>query len=343
MKGKTVLFTFDYELFLGDRSGQPKDCVIDPTNCLLQLLGNFNFKGVFFVDTVYLMRLEEIAKVYEAASRDLSTIQQQLEEIVRQGHAIFPHIHAHWLDAVYDSEGNEWSLKDTRYYQFASLDIDRQTLLFDRSMQIIRSVTNKFPGHPEIDSYRAGGWSIQPFSHFKPHFLRYGITQEWSVIPGKYHFSSAHFFDFRKAPFGLPTYRFKEDPCEQDKSGYFTEWTISTLSLTPFEKWVNFKVSGLLRRLGKKKPMKGATVSSVTKEEGDSYQQGNISRVTASFEGLNPFMLRKYLSAIRKETYFHFISHPKLLSSFEFSMIEKLFASLKKKNSIQTDFRKATL
>lgn len=343
MKHKTVLFTFDYELFLGVRSGQPGDCIIAPTNRLLQLLGNADFKGVFFVDTVYLIRLEEAAEIYEAASRDLSDIRQQLEEIVRQGHAIFPHIHAHWLDAIYISEDNEWSLTDTRYYQFASLDTQRQRVLFDKSVEIIRSITGKFPGCPEIDSYRAGGWSIQPFSHFKPHLLRHGITQEWSVIPGKYHFSSAHFFDFRKAPSGTPVYRFENDPCEQDDNGYFTEWTISTLSLTPFEKWINFKIGGLLRRLGLKKPVKGSTVSSVTKEEGDVQQRGNVARVTASFEGLNPFTLRKYLSVIRKEDYFHFISHPKLLSPFEFTMIEKLFISLRKKNSIQTDFRKVAL
>jgi len=342
MKERSVLFTFDYELFLGARSGRARDCLIEPTGRLLELMGKFGFRGVFFVDTVYLIRLEELAAGNEQAARDLADIRGQLEEIVGRGHAIFPHIHAHWIDATYSSDRNEWTLENMRYYQFASLDKERQQHLFERSMQIIGSVTDKIPGASKIDSYRAGGWSIQPFSQFKPYFLRYGITDEWSVIPGKYHLSDAHSFDFRGAPAQTPVYRFEEDPAIQDDKGSFREWTISTICMTSFEKWVDFKISGLIRRLGKKEPAKGSTVGSTTIEEGDIYQRGRHRRMTASFEGLNPFTLRKYLSAIRKAPYFQFISHPKLLSSFELAMIERLFSALHKKYNLQTDFRKVT-
>jgi len=340
---RSVLFTFDYELFLGARSGNPRECILDPTSRLLKLLQRFEWKGVFFVDTVYLMRLEEMAPEHPQAELDRADIMEQLAEIIAQGHTIFPHIHAHWLDAVYLAGANEWSLDNTRYYQFSSLPAGQQRTLFDASVQIIRSVGRKGEGQAKVDAYRAGGWSIQPFSHFKPFFLEYGIVHEWSVIPGKYHFSDAHSFDFRKAPAETPVYRFKDDVCQEDKSGPFTEWTISTLSMSRLEKWINFKISGYLHRTGRGPVRKGTTVSSVIREEGDLYSSREKIRGIASFEGLNPFTLRKYRSAIRRSTYFHFISHPKLITDFEFKMIDRLFRSLKKMGGIETDFRKAAL
>jgi hypothetical protein len=63
----------------------------------------------------------------------------------------------------------------------------------------------------------------------------------------------------------------------------------------------------------------------------------------ASFEELNPYRVMKYLSIIRSNDYFHFISHPKLLNGFELKMVGLLFKSLGKKNSLETDFRKAAL
>lgn len=337
---KSVLFTFDYELFLGNRSGNVKECLLDPTSRLLELFQHYGFKAVFFVDTVYLMRLQDIAATYAEAARDLADIQVQMAAIVEQGHTVFPHIHAHWLDAVYMPSKNEWSLENTRYYQFSSVPTEVQELLFEKSMQIIRSLAGSVEQNYKVDAYRAGGWSIQPFSHFKPHFLKYGIMHEFSVIPGKYHFSDAHVFDFRTASRNSSIYQFSDDPCVEDKAGPFTEWTISTLTMTRFEKWINFKVGGLIQRFGKIEKRKGTTVSSVIKEEGDSYGTKDKIRTTASFEGLNPFIFRKYISAIRKSCYFQFISHPKLITNRDFYLIEKLFSSLKNKYQIETDFRK---
>jgi peptidoglycan/xylan/chitin deacetylase (PgdA/CDA1 family) len=342
MKGdlKTVLFTFDYELFLGARSGKAKDCIIDPTRRLLDLFKRYDFTAVFFVDTTYLMRLQEIAGTYKEAAKDLADINEQLILAARQGHAIFPHIHSHWLDAKYLPVENEWTLENTRYYQFSSVPQEQQQYLFDRSMQIIDSLASLAAVNHKTDAYRAGGWSIQPFSHFRPYFVKYGIVHEWSVMPGKYHFSDAHTFDFRDAPIKEPVYQFNEDPCLEDRGGPFTEWTISTLSMTHWERWINFKIGGLLRRLGKMPFPKGNTVSSVIKEEGDIYSKKDRTRVIASFEGLNLFTLKKYLYIIRRSAYFQFISHPKLITSFEFAIVERLFRSLKRNCEIQTDFRK---
>lgn len=337
---KLVLFTFDYELFLGNRSGTVQECIITPTYKLLSLLNQYQFKGVFFVDTTYLLSLKTVAELYLKAKEDQAAIYEQLRNLIQQGHYVFPHVHAHWLDAEYLPDENEWSLKELRYYQFSALDQERQTKLFGESVQLIQSIADSVVKNYQIDSYRAGGWSIQPFLSFKPHFLKHGIHHEWSVLPGKYVTSTAHSFDFRKVPTEQPTYHFNDDVCKSEKNGSFKEWTISTLSLSRFEKWMNFKVNGLIQRLIKKEKPKGSTVSSKIKEEGDIYCERNGLRLIASFEGLNPYNLIKYLARIKRATYFHFISHPKLITGTEFRMMNILFRSLSKQKDLETDFRK---
>ncbi len=87
-------------------------------------------------------------------------------------------------------------------------------------------------------------------------------------------------------------------------------------------------------------PHKGVAITSIINREGDDHTHLGSKRIIASFEGLNPFTLRKYFSAISKTDYFHFISHPKLLSPYESKMTGKLFRELKRKYEIETDFRK---
>jgi hypothetical protein len=338
---KLLLITFDYELFLGERSGTVQQCLIDPTDQLLACLDMYALKAYFFIDSVYMLRLDEIAGEHKPAKADLDAITGQLVKIVKSGHEIHAHIHPHWTDAIYNPEINEWSLREKRYYAFSSLPEERRKDLFDHAVKFILSVLDLAKRTQSVDSYRAGGWSIQPFKNFRPWFMQYGIKNEWSVIPGKYQFSDAHGFDFREAPAQETVYRFDEDPCRRVGNGLFTEWTISTITMNRFEKWVDFKISGLLQRMGKRPVHKGKGVSAVIKEEGDKYCKEHSKRIVASFEGLNPFTLRKYLAAMHKSAYFQFISHPKLITPYEFTMMGKLFGKLKRKFDIQTDFRKA--
>jgi len=338
---KLLLITFDYELFLGGQSGTVEHCLINPTDKLLAKLEQYSFKAFFFIDTVYLLRLKEVAGESKIASADLHAITNQLIRIVKSGHEIHPHFHPHWIDAVYYPQSNEWSLNEKRYYSWSSLSEERRKDLFEHGHSYIRSILDAADSGQTIDSYRAGGWSIQPFESFRPWFIQFGIRNEWSVIPGKYQFSDAHYFDFRNAPIREPVYCFDRDPCHEESSGPFMEWTISCLTLNRCEKWIDFKVSGVLRRIGKRPNLKGIAVSSHIKEEGDIYRKERDRRVVASFEGLNPFRIGRYLSSIRKTDYFQFISHPKLITPYEFTMIDKLFKKLKKKYILETDFRKA--
>ena len=60
---KTILLTFDYELFLGVRntsSGAVEDCLIEPSNWILEVLSKHKITdAVFFVDTLHLVKLKD--------------------------------------------------------------------------------------------------------------------------------------------------------------------------------------------------------------------------------------------------------------------------------------------
>src|SRR4051812_11803887 len=96
---KKLLLTFDYELFLGVQSGKVDDCLIKPTNLLLSIMEEAKVKSIFFVDSVYLMRLKKQAETVEECQVDYEKITKQIRELIKKGHYVFPHIHPHWLDA----------------------------------------------------------------------------------------------------------------------------------------------------------------------------------------------------------------------------------------------------
>lgn len=337
---KTILFTFDYELFLGDYSGTVPDCLIKPTRRLLEQLAQHSFKALFFIDTVYLLKLKDAAVRHKAAAADYNDIIHQLADIVRRGHEIHPHLHSHWLDASYCAYSNTWSLKERRYYQFSNLPRDRRTEIFDRSMQLLRDILAHAGVKQQIDAYRAGGWVIQPFDAFREHFTKHGIKHDFSVIPGKYIYTDVCYFDFRQAPLEA-SYTFSEDVCRPEKQGQLREWTISTYSLDATATWKYFKVNGIYTRLFKSRKTSGTVYNPRVFEEGDIYAHKNGSRRVASFEQLNPYLVWHYINLIRKRDYFHFISHPKLLFRQDSLMVSFLFGAISRLGNIETCFRKS--
>lgn len=114
----------------------------------------------------------------------LKKIGAQLRELSRGGHDIFPHIHPHWLSAVYLPEINQWQLSDTTLYRFHKLSPSQREEIFTGSVNLLHRILGK--NSKPIDGFRAGGWSIQPTTDFIPCFNNTGIKYEFSVLPGYY-------------------------------------------------------------------------------------------------------------------------------------------------------------
>jgi len=333
---RNVLITFDYELFLGKNSGSVQNCLIEPTSKLRSIFNNKNIKLIFFVDTIYLLRLKEIKGKYDKAGKDWEAIINQLQLLLKDGHYLFPHLHPHWLDAKYLPEINQWDLTEISKYRFHCLVKRERDYVFDESIKILHEIIDPVKPDYIIDSYRAGGWSIQPFEDFKPYFEKYGITNDFSVIPGKYLYSSALNYDY-SAMLENEIYQFDGNITSDYIDGIYREFPISTVSFTFFEKWLYFKFSGLIKRLGLTSNY-GETVNMQIEKKGDQLLNGAYDRMTASFEGLNPILMWKLIAKVKNTKYFHFISHPKLLSKFILIQI-RVLAQILRIFNIQSDYR----
>lgn len=336
--GRNIILSFDYELFLGRDSGTVQKSLIGPTEKVLSLLKRNRLSAIFFIDTMYLCRLQEMAGIYPAARKDYALISDQLRRMVGEGHEVFIHLHPHWLDANYDPETNRWDLSDHRRYCFSSLTDAEKEAAFHDSCQVLHDILGS--RHITLDTYRAGGWCIQPFEEFHPYFREYGIRYECSVIPGKWYASDAHQYDFSKAP-DRAIYAFDRDIMVENASGPFTALTISVIDVPRWISYLDNKVNVLffLLKWPYARPLgDGKTVQSDRSESGDSRQE-NVKREMASFERSGIFFLFAFMRALKRHEYLHFISHPKVLSGMNLFFTGLFLRLMTRRYRVSTDFR----
>jgi hypothetical protein len=328
MKAKrTILLTFDHELFLGVRSGRPENCMIEPVNYLLSIFDEFQVKqAIFFLDTTYLQQLRNSEK--EQFKADYELIKKQTKQLLDKGHYIFPHIHPHWLDA--EPQADSWKLEKLDRYCFKNCSTEEQKNIWEASMEILKDFG--VLDYHAVDSFRAGGWSIQPFQHFKPFFDQYGITNDFSVLPGVTTISNAQQFDFSKVKVNQP-YRFNEDVTVEDPNGGYHEIPISvresqvdTLT-TKLWKKILFKMG--VRSIGK-----GQGV--IPKHTGEA-KSSEVEMI--SIELMHQFNLKSYKQFLDEHELMHFISHPKMLSRHNLAILRKFLKYATKNYELDFDYK----
>lgn len=316
-KKKQILLTFDYELFLGGKSGTPQKCLLEPTEKLLTIFGKRGIKGTFFIDVLYYQRLLESDATLEDARR----IKQQLQDIVARGSRIELHLHPHWLDAVYKS--GEWQFPSYDRFRLQSLSRENITGLFAAGVQLLESIGKEVRADYKVRAFRAGGFCISPFTLLKPGFLSNGIIIDSSVASGIVAGESqTHRFDFRNAP-NKESYRFNDDPTVAATEGLFHEFPIATFRREAFP----FKY---IRKIW-------STISPKTfRPVGDGlglsfpspplWKRFLPSLVMFSLDGelLPGELARQVGSASRKRI--TIISHPKSLSDISFLCLDRLLA-----------------
>jgi glycosyltransferase involved in cell wall biosynthesis len=336
---KDILITFDYELFLGARSGTVDNCMIKPTNQIIHLLEKQHIKkALFFVDTIYLTRLSERSE--EPARKDYAKIMAQLCLLLKKGHLIFPHIHPHWLDARYESSVNQWELTRVDKYRFHNIDEKTRNELFEFSMALIRRIQEESQVFYDIAGYRAGGWCLQPFSDFSPFFKKHGIRYDFSVLKNFKNLSPDVFYNYTKVP-RKATYRFNEFVETEDANGPFKEYSISYIEIK--HKLIHRLFSKYLAVRGINNLGDGVSVKKTEEQIMKDIDEGLTSDATGhmemvSVELLKTTKLNAYKKLIYYNTYTHFISHPKMLSSHNLKSFDKLLTHIQKNYHIQTDY-----
>jgi len=340
---KTILFTFDYELFLGERSGNVLESVINPTQDIINTLEEFNIKAIFFVDTTWLIKLQELSELYPACKNELQLISSQIINIVKSGHDVFPHLHPHWMDAVYNQEKDEFNLNNISKYRINQLSNNEREKLFDDSISILKKII-----HPDLPSYeiigfRAGGWSIQPFEDFKSSFQKHAIQYDFSVMPLVYQYTNAQQFDFSTSV-RKSIYRFSDKVEQEDDNGEFIEITSDIIYIENWRKLIDkFYLKFLYKVFRDSTHLKGIGVQS-KEDKSNALSPFGINLTTSNYERVSIELLTRtklwnYKKLIRNNEFVQFVSHPKIITRHNIKMLKCLLKSVSKHYDIKSDFR----
>ena len=241
MADQKIALTFDYELFLGRSSGSVENCLIAPTREILKRIRQHSATALFFVDATYLSKIETSDK------QSYAKVAGQIEEMVGHGCEVGFHLHPHWLDAV-KVGADAWSLENASKYRLHALDVVELRRVFGESLASLARAVGRADRSYRINSFRAGGWCLQPFSSLRNSFEEFGIECDFSVTPGLHKNSlPAHFYDYRSAPKDRVAWRFTDDPCVPLGGGKFVE-----VPVTAFKPSLVSLVANHLRIRGQK-------------------------------------------------------------------------------------------
>jgi hypothetical protein len=338
---KNVLLTFDYELFQGTRSGTVANCMLKPTDKILDVLGRHKAISIFFIDMMYVVRLHEAAGKYPKAKGDFELIEKQIIRMAEEGHYVFNHLHPHWLNALYNDGTNQWQLTDTSKYAFSSLTVQQQTGVFEASMKLLNEILAKAKRKFPADGFRAGGLYIQPFTAFKNHFDKHGIKYDFSVLVGATGSleNKSGSFDFSGIKKSI--YSFWNDITIENATGEYKEYALQ-IAYIPF----SFRLlNSVFYRTNKNKSNHqkyGDGVSTHNKINFPSLVPLGSSE-TFSIEMLNAIKLPVYLSELNRTRYLHVLSHPKLVSDYNIDAMDILLKKITASGTVEFDFKKFSL
>lgn len=321
-----IFLTFDYELFFGASTGTVKKCLIDPTNRLLTLAQKNEISLTFFVDVGYLLRLEDYKTNFPELETDYQQINEQLIELVKQGHDLQLHIHPHWEKSTYAN--GKWTMITKDAYRLADFDDDSVGSIFRRYKAKLDSYRST-PCH----TFRAGGWCIQPFDKLKPYFEELGIRFDSSVFPGGFFASGNYQFDFRSAP-NKAMYAFNDDVCKEVSDGKFIEYPIASWRYSPIFYWKLYILGRLFphqhKMLGdgvfmdqpgrKRSVLSNWTWNHVST---DGYYASLLSKITRTFSD-------------QKQSDMVVIGHPKSMTNFSFQHLNEFVAAQNTKHRFLT-------
>lgn len=327
-----IFITLDYELFFGSMSGTAQQCMIEPTQALLDILDPYGIKASFFVDTGYLYALSRQKDEYDQVREDFESIWAQLKKLTEDGHGLELHVHPHWEDSYFD--GQKW-IMDTSRYKLSDFSDTEVVDIITKHVALLTDISAVKP-----TAYRAGGWCVQPFPNIAKALKKNNIEIDSSVYPGGYYCSENQQFDFREAPRFITEYTFEEHPTIPKENGSFTEIPISSLRVQPTFYW-RFAIHKL-RQATQHRPFgNGNPVTGPFSEKIRLLTRPSFSVV--SIDGYKSTLLKKALKLYSKKAGSHpnlvLIGHPKAFTPYSLRKLKQFIEETRRSHNYTT-FRK---
>lgn len=225
MTKKKIILTFDYEMFLGSDSGTIEKCMLEPTEKILEIFKKYDSRGLFFMDATFLTVLKK--SYFEGYIK----VKNQILNILKSGSDIGLHIHPHWIDN-YMIDKNRWSFKSYDNFRIHNLSKEKISSIIRESFDELSSICKEFKSDYKIDSFRAGGWCVQPFVLIKDDLKNVGIKYDFSVLPGmRKENLPKHYYDYRYVPSKKSFWKFEDDVLKQNDKGSFIEVPTSIVKM----------------------------------------------------------------------------------------------------------------
>jgi peptidoglycan/xylan/chitin deacetylase (PgdA/CDA1 family) len=146
-----LIFTLDYELY-GDGSGNLKDCLIKPTNRLLDVFNRFGYPLVIFPEVLELEEIDEFK-----VDNSISEVKQQLRTIFAQGHEIGLHVHSWWAASKFISYGWQLNYEEANLCRLPRSRIEE---ILNQGLNYLRNLLDDPYFQPV--AFRNGFWIMQP-------------------------------------------------------------------------------------------------------------------------------------------------------------------------------------
>lgn len=320
-----IYITLDYEIYFGENHGTVEKCILYPTSELIRISEKHNVKFVFFVDSGFILKLQEYKQKFPQLEKDYEAITSQVKYLSETGHDIQLHIHPHWEDSYFN--GEKWIINVKRY-KLSSFSEEEISDIFKRYKKVLTDLTNK-----KIVAFRAGGWCIQPFDKLKKAFVENEITLDSSVFRNGRFSSEEYAYDFSNSP-DKDIYKFEDDVVIENTNGQFTELPISSIKNSPLFFWKLFL-------LGRKNPYLHKPLGDGRAMPAPGYRKKLLTRFTynpVSVDGYNANLLQKALNKLSSKKFEHMviIGHPKALSRYSIQKIEDFILENKGKHIITT-------
>ena len=308
MDKKKILLTYDYELFLGVDSGDIYKTLINPTNKILEMLNKYNSCGLFFIDTSFLIKIKD--------SECFNIVKKQIQDIIQRGNDIGLHIHPHWQDAKLIQKCR-WRFDNYERFRLHSYSNNEIEIIVKESYDLLSEIISEVNKTYKIDTFRAGGWSVQPFNKLSKIFKEVGLKYDFSVLPGMSDDDRPrHYYDYINTPKGKYIWRFDNDVLKEDNKGDFIEisntiFDMNIIDLMKNRKLISsYKIAGDGKGAGKKK----------TFFEQLKRVRWSVKQILSS-DAIDIDIFKKYINQIDREVLVY-VSHPKLFSKNSFEVLE---------------------
>ena len=341
-----ILYSADYELFLGDNFYPEEAVLIEPTDRLLGVCEAIGIPMTLFCDVVCVWRYREHGLT---AFPDL--VDEQLRNAIRRGHDVQAHIHPHWSYAT--QTGTQWCSLPEQFllgrlsndaHQCERIARDYFVKAADYFHRLLCPVDPSY----RCIAYRAGSYGVQPRDREIYGALEdAGYVIDSSIIPGFVMRGAFNEVDFRNAPVAANYYLNRASGLSKsDTSGLF-EIPIASTRQTKIDliRYLAHKLrEAVLIRLGqvRAEARKGIPIQAAF------VNQGRLSRVLEKLKWLlevgiawlelstdDAAMIRTtraYLQRVKTndDIYFSFSCHPKSLDERHFLALERYHAQLRK-------------